>query len=182
MMFHQRIFSTLVVLVWLCLGIFPNNATASHPGHASLAEIEWNPKSGNFEIALCVCPEDLQQVLSIAAGKPIRLELENEIDELLRAYVAKHFRILPNHRDDKKPLENDPQWGQIRWVGQEIDIERVWLYFELSGDSKLADWKISNEMFFELNPEQLNLIQFSAKGKSESFSLTRENRSIIIRQ
>ena len=37
---------------------------AVHPNHVTLAEIEFNPKTNCFEVALCVAPEDLQEVLA----------------------------------------------------------------------------------------------------------------------
>ena len=135
----------------------PADCQASHPYHVSHAEVNWNAKSGNFEVALCVWPADLEKALKADTGKSIDLDEVEDLDLLLESYVGKKFRIASGggQADAKKPAA-----AQIRWVGHERDLKKAWLYFEISGDPSVRQWKIENRVFFELNEDQLNHVDF----------------------
>ncbi len=135
----------------------PADCQASHPYHVSHAEVNWNAKSGNFEVALCVWPADLEKALKVDVGRSIDLDEVENLDLLLESYVGKKFRITSGggQADTKKPTA-----AKIRWVGHERDLKKAWLYFEISGDKAIRQWKIENRVFFELNEDQLNHVDF----------------------
>ncbi len=62
-------------------------AFAAHPDHVSLTEIEWNAKTGNFEVAICLWPEDLEKALCEQEQKPINLDSTPHLDQILALYV-----------------------------------------------------------------------------------------------
>ncbi len=105
----------LVVLVCCLPG---NQAVASHPFHVSSAEVHWNPNSGNFEVALCVWPADLEKAISRQQAKSIDLDHVGGIEELLHQYVASRFVV--RKMGGLKGNSNQP----IRWVGQQIDLKK----------------------------------------------------------
>ena len=164
----------------LASAIMPCLCLASHPNHVSNAEVNWNPKSGNFEVALCVWPADLEKALALAHSKPIDLDKIDNLDELLKSYVEKKFLV----RLSQSQLATNPQTKQepskaasaIRWVGHERDLKTAWLYFEIEGDRQGAQWTVENRIFFELNEDQLNQLQLTV-GKSSSIVLCRFGES-----
>ena len=135
---------------------FATDVAASHPYHVSKAEVNWNTDSGNFEVALCVWPSDLEKALAAQAGKPVDLAKVEQLDELLTSYIKRKFRVRKTAADGK-PTD----LAAIRWVGHEKNNKEAWLYFEVVGDKKQVDWTIENRVFFELNEDQLNQIQFT---------------------
>ena len=137
----------------------PADCRASHPYHVSHAEVNWNAKSGNFEIALCVWPADLEKALKGDSGKSVDLDKVEDLDQLLEAYVGKKFRITQVNAQGNSDSKN-PESISIRWVGHERDLKKAWLYFEIPGDKVNRQWKIENRVFFELNEDQLNHIDF----------------------
>lgn len=78
---------------------------ASHPYHVSLTEIEWNDDSGSFEVALCVWPADLEKALSLQAGRPVNLDDDPELDQLLNDYIELCFEVeqYPIDVEDAQP-------------------------------------------------------------------------------
>jgi hypothetical protein len=133
---------------------------ASHPYHVSRAEVNWNQKTGNFEVALCLWPADLEKAISIAQGKPIDLDKVENLDELMKSYIEKKFLIR------SAPLVNEAQELakpnlNIRWVGHEKTIKQAWLYFEIKGERTVSRWTIENRIFFELNDDQMNLVELT---------------------
>ena len=69
--------------------------------------------------------------------------------------------------------------GKIEWYGHEADAKQVWLYFEVAADAE-ADWKVENRVFFELNDDQLNHVQWTSAGKTETLVCNSENPEISL--
>ena len=95
----------LLTLAVIMLGGNANNAIGAeppHPYHVSLAEVNWNAKSNKFEVALCLWPADLEKALARQTGRPIDLEKEANIDQLMEAYIGKQFTIHSTNERTKK--------------------------------------------------------------------------------
>ena len=145
-----------------------------HPYHVSLAEVEFNAKSGNFEVALCVWPTDLEKALSTQEGRTVDLQQDKELDKALQRYVQRRFLIRSSEdkkdRDVQANLEiKAGDVGSVRWVGHQVSLKQVWLFFEVKGDNQQQDWTIENRVFFELNDDQLNHFQWSIGKQHETF-------------
>ena len=143
---------------------------AMHPYHVSFAEVEWNSKTGNFEVALCVWPGDLEKAISAMKGRSVDLDHEDEddLDKSCCGYVANRFRIVG---EGGKP-------APIRWVGAQIGLKQAWLYFEVAGDKRPGSWTIENRVFFELNDGQLNQIQIKMRDERKRVSSTVESKPL----
>lgn len=160
-----------------------SSAGASHPYHVSVAELNWNSRSNAFEVAMCVWPADLEKAVSRQQGTPVDLDLQDNVDPLIEQYVQSRFSIC--HASDPKPVA-----GKFRWVGHQRDLKQAWLFFEISipsdGEAARSDktsqgWVVENRIFFELNDDQMNHVQFSVDGKyrlSQSLSRLRQRLEI----
>ena len=216
----------LLTLAVIMIGITTNSAIGAeppHPYHVSLAEVNWNAKSHKFEVALCLWPADLEKALARQTGRPIDLEKEANIDQLMEAYIGKRFTIHSTIEQTEKPQkkQNTPatqpaggkkitnpttpktrksvvapptpiniaevtvkrdspnQPPKIKWFGHEADAKQVWLYFEISGEPG-AKWTAENRVFFELNDDQLNHIQWDGSGKTETLVCNADNTRIVL--
>lgn len=159
----------LIIGGWVaifCCSLLTPEVSASHPFHVSSAEVRWNPKSGNFEVAVCVWPADLEKAIARREARPINLDQVDDIDELMHQYVASRFvvRSLDHSRKDSKQ--------PIRWVGHEMNLKNAWLYFEVGGDQVAGTWRIDNRLFFELNDDQINQVQLDVGGVPQSIALS----------
>lgn len=141
---------------------FAASAMASHPYHVSLTEIHWNEKTASFEVAVCVWPADLEKALSVQEKKPIDLDKSVNLEDMMLRYVSRKFVC----RNDETIQ------ARIRWVGYETTNKQTWVYFEMkppkiddgdAGSIESKVWTLQNKMFFELNDDQLNQINFVAR-------------------
>lgn len=166
-----------LAFVFVALMCFTQPASASHPYHVSMAEIEYNPTRKTFEVALCVWPEDLQKSVSQMEKRPVSIDTESEKDRdaLFNKYVAQKFLFLPSGKAEEDG-ERTP--ASIRWVGSELTLKKCWLYFEVDGKTASDGWSIENQMFFELNDDQLNLVQVKAGKSLESQTLSANHPSL----
>lgn len=140
--------SSLFVLVLLT----PSLTNGDHPNHFSLTEVEWNPESERYEVALSVWPLDLEAAVSRMRDRPTNLATVQNLDRILADYIEQSF-VVSNNNNARHA---------IHWVGSEIGDQESWLYFEITGsptpahDSRIT---IENRVFCELNENQINLIQ-----------------------
>ncbi len=166
---RQRLF--LGVALVAAVVSSPADCQASHPYHVSHAEVNWNANSGNFEVALCVWPADLEKALKGDTGKSVDLDKVEDLDQLLETYITKKFRITSSEGQNESNADKNVA-KSLRWVGHERDLKKAWLYFEISGDKAVHQWKIENQVFFELNEDQLNHVDFKY-GKSAQVVISR---------
>ena len=126
------------ILLAVCLAgmILTSSNIFAHPYHVSRTELNWNPKTGNFEVALCLWPADLEKALSRDQGKSIDLDKVENLDEMLKAYIEKKFFIrgIVKSADSKADSADETITPTVRWVGHEKDMKQAWLYFEVVVD------------------------------------------------
>lgn len=68
---------------------------------------------------------------------------------------------------------------KMKWYGHEADAKQVWLYFEIEGNPQ-ANWTAENRVFFELNDDQLNHVQWNGSGKTETLVCNADNARIVL--
>ena len=141
-----------------------------HPYHVSLAEIEFNEQTGNYEVSLCVWPADLERAIGQMTDSPVNLDSTENIDQLIASYLEQKFRFRSD--DDKV--------APLRFVGKELDLKQGWLYFEIQTSSDEAtdevpaatEWTLDNRVFFELNEDQSNQCNLKTKSDVRSSACT----------
>ncbi|MFT5304203.1 MAG: hypothetical protein ACI814_005028 [Mariniblastus sp.] len=154
-----------IAAIVLIAAVAPAIGWASHPYHVSNAEVNFNPKTGNLEVALCVWPTDLEQAIGTDPAKKIDLDKTDGLDELMHAYLKKTFLVRSTAA--LKDLQKKPTAAPIRWVGHERNLKSAWLYFEIECEKSTTEWTIENRVFFELNDDQLNQLELSVGGKKD---------------
>lgn len=173
-----RLIKNTPAILFCCMTVIAGASTAyaSHPYHVSKAELNWNPKTGNFEVALCVWPADLEKAIARQQQRSVDLDKVDNLDDLMRTYVEQSFLIRVDDRsgsesvDDtivvsEKASSNSESTAKpdakLRWVGHELTLKEAWLYFEIPGNPSPGRWEIENRVFFELNDDQMNLVQLT---------------------
>lgn len=116
-----------VFLSLICLATAIPRSEA-HPGHFSVSEIEWNPTSGRYEIAMRLRIPDLEDAISVQQKHRFRFDANPDAAIHIRSYLQKHFSVL---NDGHKSC-------RLRWVGIEPEIHHVWIYFEAESVSEAA--------------------------------------------
>jgi len=139
----------------------------SHPYHVSNAEVNFNAATGNFEVALCVWPADLEKAIGQENQTPIDLDKSEDLDDLMKSYIEKRFLVRAARKDASSKNVGDAEAiPAIRWIGHEHDLKKAWLYFEVECDPSVANWTLENRVFFELNEDQLNQLELSVGNDS----------------
>jgi len=126
-------------LILVVAGLLAVPALA-HRYHVSIAEAEFNETSQRLEIALNISARDAQEALPHHddPGRP------------LSAYVSERWSFVSADGKGRDPV----------WIGHEIEGDHLWLYFEVPMPGGLDGARIENRMFFELDPRQVNTVNF----------------------
>lgn len=149
---------------------FNSVGIASHPYHVSYAEIELNQATGNFEVAICLWPADLEKALSKQSGKPIDLDKVDNLDSMMKTLIERDFKLCPVHEVAETGTRRLDAPLKMNWVGHEKNLKKVWVYFELFGQQQTDSWTLENRIFVDLNEDQSNFVELTV-GEQET-SLT----------
>ena len=171
-------FLATVAFTMLGLLLLPvANTHASHPYPVSNAEVNFNAKTGNFEVALNVWPSDLEKALGQAQKTIVDLDKTENLDDLLKSYIEKRFLVRPEASTSQaSDSDTTVELPSIRWIGHERNLKSAWLYFEIECDAPKSNWIIENRGCFEMNEDQLNQLEISA-GKTSRIVVCRSGES-----
>lgn len=138
------------VLVWIAAltltgslsQIEASKASASHPFHTSIAEVDWNGQTGSFEVALSLWPLDVEELLRerlAGQGETVGFDLDDpsrreEIDGHLRDYVLSKFRLtvmpaVTEGQEEGSAGNREP--SKYEWLGSEFEKDAIWVYFRV---------------------------------------------------
>ena len=142
-----------------------------HKFYLSKTTIEYNPSSGMYEGTIKFFTDDLENALTNKTGKSTSFSKLNEveIDQLVGQYITERLEI----QLDQVPLN----W---RVVGHELENDITYCYVEGYAPQAFNQVSIRCDFMLELFPDQQNLIDFKAHGKTQSLVLTKDrNRGVI---
>jgi predicted transcriptional regulator len=145
-------------------------APQKHDFHASLADIQYNPRSKKLEVTLRVFTDDLENDLAkMYPGKTFVMDFsaqDKALDTEIKRYLEKHFFIVGA---DKSLLD---------FVGREHDAEGTTLYFEMTMPKATEGQKMQmqNSIMLDLFDDQSNIVNIQWQDKKKTFLFVRSNR------
>ena len=122
------------------------SASFLHPDHVTLTEIAVNRETRCLEVSVRVDPGQIEDALYLAYDERVRAVAGSRFETLLMRYLRQNFLVQRSRGG----------WGKLRWVGLQSDPFECWLHFEITLPEKGGELRLSNQMFFEVNPFQLN--------------------------
>lgn len=135
-------------------------AVLLHPVHETVAEIEWNSKTGRLEVALRLSVLDEQWIERQAGSK-------GSVQVWATKYLESRFRIDPNAGKDEKKKS-----ATYHWVGRQQQGSHVWWYFEIEPREQKRPSVISQKMLFDRNEGYVNGVVVLTKKTRRAVTLT----------
>ena len=140
----------------------PPRPAGAHPFHTTTAEARVAPTSMTLQVSLRVLPEDLEEALRRRTGA--RRPLEQVDDADIVAYLRHAMRWRHDGGTRMPP----------RWVGKEVSVREAWLHFDYRLPTAAQTLQLDHRVFFELEDDQINTLEFGAGPHARTVSLTRE--------
>lgn len=111
----------ILMSVMLTGPAFAASGPASHPLHTTYSEMEWNPDSRRFEVALQLPGFIIDEELSLIHRRRINVETAADAEKLVEEYVRDRFKVTTDSLGESR----------LHWVGMEVELRDVWVYFEM---------------------------------------------------
>jgi hypothetical protein len=160
-----------ILFLFLLLPLF--SATA-HKFYVSKTIIEYNPRSGSFEVMCKIFTDDLELAIGSTDANPIRLGTSKEpanADALIENYVRQHFKIKYND----EPIH-------LTFVGKEAEADLTYIYFEFFKPQEYNTMSVESTILYEHFADQQNIVDLRANASSKTVILTKDRpREVIFR-
>ena len=186
MMNYRR---TLLLTVVACLvaqlpGVI--HESMAHPCHVSFAEVEWNAKTGNLEVALKLDPDDLEQAVRRHCGKRISIDHADSA-AVIEAYIRKNFTIAtPRPKVEGKDAtslvsgRSNVAKNRFQWIGSEINEKTAWLYFEIAAKDGPEGMVVRNGLLANA-PHPTNTVHIRSGKRSATMTFSRQSTKRVVR-
>ncbi|KXK36924.1 MAG: hypothetical protein J5I52_08075 [Saprospiraceae bacterium] len=156
----------LYVLLFVAL-LFPykTDDSLSHDFHLSRCEINYDVKSGDFQISAHIFIDDLEDAIRQNGGPALKLFSDNErkdSHQIIEKYINANLRFYING-----------QRLYLNMLGKEpsSDIQAAWCYFEVSAVRNVNQLEVENTILLQLFSDQKNIIDFTVNNKKLYFSV-----------
>ena len=136
---------------------------SAHDYHASITDIEYNPRTQSLEVAVKVFMDDLEDALSRQAKSKITYSSSSvAVKEQLSDYLKTNLAF---ELEKGKPLK-------AKILGSEEDADVVWIYVEVPVQQPaLTHLYVKNAILTDLFSDQMNIVNVNYKGETESVIL-----------
>lgn len=164
---NTRVLTIILLLAFSTL----SNFTIVHPIHISVMEIHYNEQKSNFEIAVKIFADDLEDGIRDIGATKIKLnqgqESENA-DDWIKKYLKQNLNIVIND-----------QQLDVQFSGKEYEEYAVWSYLEVGNLTEINSLKIENTILQDLYEDQKNLIHFYKNKKRIQTSIFNHHKTEI---
>lgn len=153
---------TLFAAVLLAAGA----AAHAHNYHLGMADIGFNPNTGNTEVVHTYTAHDVEALLANLYQRNFDLGMEED-QAALRRYIEQRF-VLQRADGARLPLQ---------WVGVQADAKNIIIYQELEQTALPPGALLRNEVLIDFLPSQVNTVNVGGAGQAQqSLTFTHSRR------
>lgn len=163
---------TTIILICICLTNINSTNLPLHDLHdffIGVMKIDHNPKTKGLEITNEYFTDDLEHAIETAYGEKLFLGTSKEskkADELINKYFKENVSILV-----------DGKAVSFSYLGKEYENQnqKTFFYTEVLNVPSFKKINIQNEMIFNIERSQTNIIHVKNKGGKKMLRLTYKN-------
>ncbi len=134
-----------------------------HPFYVSVIDINHNTKEETVEMSIRIFTQDLEETLQkYSAAK---------IDMVHPANKAVLDKQINDYIKQKLQLKMNGQTVTMQYVGYEIQLESVWIYFEVPKIKQLKKLDVNCTILYDFQNIQSNIFHVKANGTEKSYKL-----------
>lgn len=153
-----------------CAGLLLFSLSGSRPAHdfhASVTQMQYDPKEKTFEISVRVFTDDLEKALSQEINAPVHLTKDSKSDVIIEEYVRAHFAYVTPQKLTKP----------IQYVGHDVEADANWIYLEMPNAESFRGGSLKQSMLIETFDDQVNLVNIHYLGQKKTF-VYRKNQPV----
>lgn len=145
-------------------------AAPAHNFHMGLADISFNPRSGNTEIVHTYTAHDLALLLANLYGSTLD-PAQPDSEAPIRKYMERQF-YLQDSAGRRLPLQ---------WLGIKVDADSVTIFQEIEGRKLAPATRIHNAVLIDFQPAQRNTVNIQTDGPIQTLIFDQQHAELEIR-
>ncbi|WP_240625494.1 DUF6702 family protein [Spirosoma pollinicola] len=151
----------------VCITGLLSASMSAHDFHASVTQMQYDPKERTFEISIRIFTDDFEKALAEATKSKVNLNGPGKNDQLIEKYVQAHFSYA-NAQKQAKP---------IKYIGYEVETDAHWIYLEMPYNEPFKGGSLKQNVLMEMFDDQVNMVNVQYQGHKKTF-VFRKNQSI----
>lgn len=136
--------------------------------HAAFTVIEHNPRSQTWEVIHRMMALDLEIALTARTAQVVKLENMMESEALIASYLADYFSLAEPAKTEAQPLP-------LTWVGARAQIDTVLTYQETPASENVTGLVINNQILTDAHPTQVNTVNITFNGRTQTRIFTQND-------
>ena len=144
---------------------------AMHPFFISMTEVNHNASNKTLEVSVRIFADDFEKALSGSCHCKIDLlhpANKTATDKIVGEYIAKHLVVSV----DGKP-------AILQFQGYQQEDGSTWSYFEVKNVASVKKIDINNNLLYDYNNSQINMVHVKANGKEQTDKLVYPDRVLV---
>lgn len=167
--------SRRVLLSGMALSVSAPSLLYAHGFHVSFSVLEFNARTGSLEIFHRIFIQDFELALAAQSsaqnGEAITLHETPETEKMVRDYLAEKFSVSTAEGTPLKP----------EWVGLQLKVDTMFVYQEVKNVGDVAGLVIQDQILTETHPTQLNTVNITREGRTQTLTFTADTASQTVR-
>ncbi|MCY7422183.1 MAG: hypothetical protein LH478_10640 [Chitinophagaceae bacterium] len=139
-----------------------------HPFFISMTEVNYNAPAKTVEVSVRIFADDFEKALVKSCNCKVDLTLpaiKAATDKMVSEYISKHLALDV----DGKPVV-------LQYEGYQMEEGSLWSYFEVKNVASVKKIDINNNLLYEYNTSQINMVHVKANGKEQTNKLEYPDR------
>ncbi len=129
--------------------------------------MEYVKEQKAVQIILRIFIDDFEMLLRQRYNKDITLAIDNE-KPLVNFYTEKYLK-------QKFKLKINNQVAEFKFLGKEYEDDIMLCYLEIENVEIINSIEVSNQVLFDVYPEQQNIVRIKINSINKSILLTKES-------
>jgi hypothetical protein len=130
-----------------------------HEFHASVTQMQYDPKERVFEISIRIFTDDFEKALTEASRSRVNLNGTGKNDLLIEKYIQSHFSYSTPQKQTKT----------VKYVGYEVEADAHWIYLEMPFPEPFRGGSMKQNVLMELFDDQVNMVNIQYQGRKKTF-------------
>ncbi|WP_430409847.1 DUF6702 family protein [Kordia sp.] len=159
----MKSYKSLVLLFILPLLSF----VAAHKFYVSVTNIEHSNLDNSLQITTRIFIDDFQKVMQMRYDLKEELTTEKnakEVEQLMEKYLKKKLKFWVNGAQK-----------EFTFIGKRYEDDVTICYLEIANIQNVTSIEVENDILYELEEDQQNLVHVKVKNQRKSLLLVKEN-------
>ena len=169
---REMINKTLLIIVWLCLGLVNIASSKQHEYYVSVTNVEYAEKQQSIQIISQIFIDDFEALIKKRYNDEVVLAIDNEletVDFYMERYLKKKLQLSINGKE-----------VQFKFLGKQYQDDIAFCYLEIEEIPLINTITIVNDILFDLYDDQENIVRTKINNKNRSFILTNAKNKAVL--